>query len=107
MTPACLPVFAPGLLYLLISAHGMRGALGHISLCAAVQVAVGFPFLAFHPASYIKASFNLGRVFMHRWSVNLKFVPEVRVRPYAAIGKLVEHEEWTPNGLSSRVCTCS
>jgi alpha-1,3-mannosyltransferase len=63
-------------LYLLISAHGVKGAIAHIVLCATVQLVVGFPFLAYHPWSYIAGSFNLGRVFMHRWSVNLKFLPE-------------------------------
>ena len=33
-------VFAPPLLYLLICAHGVRGAVSHIALCAVVQVSV-------------------------------------------------------------------
>jgi len=71
-----LLLFAPGLLFLLLCAHGVRKTATLIALCALVQVAVGAPFLCTHPASYIKGAFDLSRVFLHRWSVNLKFLPE-------------------------------
>jgi hypothetical protein len=31
----------------------------------------------FYPFEYISKAFNLGRVFIHLWSVNVKFVPEL------------------------------
>ena len=40
------------------------------------QVAVAAPFLAAHPGPYLRGSFDLGRVFMRRWSVNLNWLPE-------------------------------
>lgn len=102
-TPRKHTVFAPGLLYLLISALGVKGAIGHIVLCAAVQLAVGFPFLAYHPMSYIAGSFNLGRVFMHRWSVNLKFLPEVRAPKAPTSAASPAHRAISARTISSTV----
>ena len=43
---------------------------------ALVQILLGLPFLVSHPVAYISRAFNLGRVFIHFWSVNFKFIPE-------------------------------
>ncbi|KAG6415314.1 hypothetical protein SASPL_122721 [Salvia splendens] len=43
---------------------------------AIVQILLGLPFLISHPVAYFSRAFNLGRVFVHFWSVNFKFVPE-------------------------------
>lgn len=69
-------LFAPGLLLLLLQAHGVVGAALHIAVCAIVQLLIGLPFLAAHPVAYIRSAFNLGRVFMFQWTVNWKFLEE-------------------------------
>ena len=43
---------------------------------AALQGALAAPFLAAAPMSYASKAFELSRVFLHRWTVNLKFLPE-------------------------------
>ncbi|EKX45756.1 hypothetical protein GUITHDRAFT_108213 [Guillardia theta CCMP2712] len=76
-------LFAPPLLYLLLCAHGVYGAIRHIGICALVQARPSL-FEAMtssdcrtqYPTSYISGSFNFSRVFLHRWTVNFKFVPE-------------------------------
>lgn len=40
------------------------------------QVLVGLPFLLDNPLSYISCAFDLGRVFLHEWTVNWRFLPE-------------------------------
>ncbi|KAL5135682.1 Dol-P-Man:Man(5)GlcNAc(2)-PP-Dol alpha-1,3-mannosyltransferase [Glycine soja] len=40
------------------------------------QILLGLPFLVSYPVTYISRAFNLGRVFIHFWSVNFKFIPE-------------------------------
>ena len=40
------------------------------------QVALGAPFLATHPREYVSRSFDFGRRFEQRWSVNLQFLTE-------------------------------
>lgn len=57
-----------------------------------LQLLVGLPFLLAHPISYISRAFNLGRVFIHFWSVNFKFVPEpIFVSKSFAVSLLVAH----------------
>ncbi|KAL5155699.1 Dol-P-Man:Man(5)GlcNAc(2)-PP-Dol alpha-1,3-mannosyltransferase [Glycine soja] len=40
------------------------------------RILLGLPFLVSYPVAYISRAFNLGRVFIHFWSVNFKFIPE-------------------------------
>ena len=47
-----------------------------VAWCGALQVALGAPFLAANAAGYLERSFELGRVFMFKWTVNWKFLPE-------------------------------
>lgn len=41
-----------------------------------MQLIIGFPFLATFPVEYLKGSFDIGRVFLFKWTVNWRFVPE-------------------------------
>lgn len=70
-------LFAPGLLLLLLQRNGsLRGTIGHLSICASVQLLLGWPFLSTYPVSYIKKAFEFDRVFFYKWTVNWKFLPE-------------------------------
>ncbi|XP_078010795.1 dol-P-Man:Man(5)GlcNAc(2)-PP-Dol alpha-1,3-mannosyltransferase isoform X3 [Phascolarctos cinereus] len=69
-------LFAPGLLFLLLSQFGLRGALPKLGICALLQVVLGLPFLLENPAGYLSRSFDLGRQFLFRWTVNWRFLPE-------------------------------
>ncbi|XP_042524648.1 dol-P-Man:Man(5)GlcNAc(2)-PP-Dol alpha-1,3-mannosyltransferase isoform X3 [Dipodomys spectabilis] len=69
-------LFAPGLLFLLLTQFGFRGALPKLSICAALQVVLGLPFLLENPIGYLSRSFDLGRQFLFRWTVNWRFLPE-------------------------------
>jgi alpha-1,3-mannosyltransferase len=69
-------LWAPGLLLLYIMGTGLFGTVQCLAICAFVQLAVGYPFLSTFPLEYISNSFNLGRVFMYKWTVNFKFLPE-------------------------------
>ena len=69
-------LMAPPLLLLLLKSGGARTAAEAIGVAAAFQLAVGAPFLAVAPWAYVRKSFELSRVFMWKWSVNLKFLPE-------------------------------
>ncbi|KAF8793479.1 Dol-P-Man:Man(5)GlcNAc(2)-PP-Dol like protein [Argiope bruennichi] len=69
-------LFAPGLLFILLHSIGIKETTYCLSLCGLVQVLVGFPFLLANPVSYISRSFDLGRIFLHQWTVNWRFLPE-------------------------------
>lgn len=67
---------APGLLVLLLESHGLLGAIPKLSICALVQITLAVPFLAANPVGYLTRSFNLGRQFFFKWTVNWRFLPE-------------------------------
>ncbi len=73
-------LFAPGLLLLLLQcSSNWLGTVGYLSICAAVQLILGAPFLLTYPVSYIRKAFEFDRVFFFKWTVNWKvrksFVP--------------------------------
>eukprot|EP01034_Spumella_vulgaris_P043042 gene43042-53414_t len=67
---------APGILLVLLMATGYTETLICLSICAGLQLVVGYPFLSTYPVQYLTKSFELGRVFMHKWTVNFKFLSE-------------------------------
>ncbi|KAG9444797.1 hypothetical protein H6P81_016137 [Aristolochia fimbriata] len=85
-------LYAPSLLLLMLKGMRIGGVVSAILAAASVQIFLAFPFLLSHPVSYISRAFNLGRVFIHFWSVNFKFVPEeIFVSKNFAILLLVLH----------------
>ena len=85
-------LFAPALWMLMIVDIGMYGSLSCIFICALVQLLAGAPFLANNFWGYIGRSFEMGRVFTFKWSVNYKFLPEnIFVSKQFAIGLLCFH----------------
>ncbi|CAL0308486.1 unnamed protein product [Lupinus luteus] len=69
-------LYAPPLLLLMLKAIDISGVLLALGGAALVQIFLGLPFLVSYPVAYISRAFNLGRVFVHFWSVNFKFIPE-------------------------------
>lgn len=67
---------APGVLLVLLLGTGLQETVVCLSICAVVQLILGYPFLSTYPVSYLSRSFDLGRVFMYKWTVNFKFLPE-------------------------------
>lgn len=85
-------LYAPPLLLLMVKAMDIVGVISALAGAALVQILIGLPFILSHPASYISKAFNLGRVFIHFWSVNFKFVPEdIFVSKAFALSLLVAH----------------
>ncbi|XP_061152018.1 dol-P-Man:Man(5)GlcNAc(2)-PP-Dol alpha-1,3-mannosyltransferase [Syngnathus typhle] len=69
-------LFAPGLLFLLLSEFGLIKTIPKLGLCAAIQLLLGLPFLLENPVGYLTRAFDLGRQFMFKWTVNWRFLPE-------------------------------
>jgi len=42
----------------------------------AVQLALGAPFILTNPMGYFNRAFDFGRIFLHQWTVNWRFLPE-------------------------------
>lgn len=85
-------LFAPALLLFYITNLGYVKTAIQLFVCAAVQVILGAPFLLTYPQEYIKNSFNLGRIFEHKWTVNYRFLDRDTFEDkYFHIGLLVVH----------------
>lgn len=85
-------LFAPALLIAYLCILGTFKTLIHLFICASVQLILGLPFLLENPLAYIKGSFDLGRVFEFKWTVNWRFLPEdVFVHPYFHVSLLFLH----------------
>jgi len=66
----------PGMLLLLVRGLPLFQQIHSLFDFVLIQVLIALPFLAEHSASYFGKAFEFSRVFVHHWSVNLKFVPE-------------------------------
>nr|XP_033814195.1 dol-P-Man:Man(5)GlcNAc(2)-PP-Dol alpha-1,3-mannosyltransferase isoform X1 [Geotrypetes seraphini] len=69
-------LFAPGLLFLMLSQFGLLRTIPKLSICALLQLLLGLPFLIENPAGYLMRAFDLGRQFLFKWTVNWRFLPE-------------------------------
>uniref|UniRef100_A0A672FC12 Dol-P-Man:Man(5)GlcNAc(2)-PP-Dol alpha-1,3-mannosyltransferase n=1 Tax=Salarias fasciatus TaxID=181472 RepID=A0A672FC12_SALFA len=69
-------LFAPGLLFLLLTEFGLIRTIPKLLLCAGIQLLLGLPFLLDNPIGYVSRAFDLGRQFMFKWTVNWRFLPE-------------------------------
>ncbi|KAL1401226.1 hypothetical protein pipiens_006777 [Culex pipiens pipiens] len=67
-------LFAPAILLLFITNLGYFKTLIQLTICGAIQLVLGAPFLLTHPWEYLKGSFDLGRIFEHKWTVNYRFL---------------------------------
>ncbi|KAL4377148.1 hypothetical protein GQ457_02G002720 [Hibiscus cannabinus] len=85
-------LFAPSLFILMLKAMNISGVISALAGAALVQIVLGLPFLVSYPVEYISRAFNLGRIFIHFWSVNFKFVSEpIFVSKEFAISLLIAH----------------
>ena len=69
-------LYLPGLIVLLVKSHGIFAVVYHLSVIFAVQVAIAIQFLQHNPKAYLSNAFELSRVFLYKWTVNWRFIPE-------------------------------
>ena len=83
---------APALLFAYLATQGMLGTIKQLSICASLQLLLGAPFLLENPLHYLKGAFDLGRIFLHQWTVNWRFLPEwIFIHPGFHLGLLTLH----------------
>lgn len=84
--------FAPAIFLFYLVNLGVRRTILQLSICAAIQLILGAPFLLTHPIEYLRGSFDFGRVFEHKWTVNYRFLPvEIFVHKYFHVALLIVH----------------
>lgn len=67
-------LYAPCLLIAFLTNLSYFDTIKNLCICAFVQLILGLPFLYGNFWAYIKGSFDLGRVFEHKWTVNYRFL---------------------------------
>lgn len=96
-------LYSPGILLCLLLSTGIYETFICLTICAVWQLVLGYPFLSTYPIEYLKNSFDIGRVFMFKWTVNFKFLPEeifvskplsVGLLLLTVISKLSDTHEW-------------
>lgn len=55
---------------------GLLTTIGHVATIFALQCLIGLPFLQEYPWEYLAGAFDFSRVFLYKWTVNWRFVPE-------------------------------
>lgn len=85
-------LFAPAILMFYIVYLGYVKTIIQLMVCGLVQVLLGVPFLITYPIEYIKGSFDIGRVFEHKWTVNYRFLSRhLFEHKYFHFGLLILH----------------
>ena len=69
-------LMAPGLFCIMLMNFAVSEWIGLLTICASIQLILGFPFLTTYPVQYITKAFELSRVFTYTWTVNFRFLPE-------------------------------
>ena len=69
-------LYLPGLLVILFKSRGLSNTLRHVGTIILSQVLIALPFLLTNWKSYLAYAFDLSRVFLYKWTVNWRMVPE-------------------------------
>lgn len=85
-------LYLPGIMVVTCKESGLLATIGHVATIFALQGFLGFPFLRAYPLEYLAGAFDFSRVFLYKWTVNWRFVPEdiFLSKPFAK-GLLVIH----------------
>ncbi|KAF8522184.1 mannosyltransferase [Hysterangium stoloniferum] len=69
-------LYLPGLLVVLFKRHGLFHTLRHCAVIAVSQGLIALPFISTYPRSYFASAFEFSRIFLYKWTVNWRFIPE-------------------------------
>jgi len=85
-------LYLPGLLVILFKRKGLFRTVVYMVVLVMTQLFFAVPFLMEDAWAYAHSAFNLGRVFLYKWTVNWRFIEEdVFLSSQFAITLLVGH----------------
>lgn len=85
-------LFAPALLAAYLIILGLKKTILQLLICASIQIILASPFLLVNFIGYLQRSFDLGRIFEHKWTVNYRFLDkQMFENRYFHIGLLILH----------------
>jgi len=68
-------LMAPPVLALVLQVSDVWELTEAVLIGVGLQAVLALPFITTHPVSYLTGAFEFSRVFQHKWTVNLKFLP--------------------------------
>lgn len=69
-------LFAPAYALIFYEDIGLLKSIKNALIALSIQILLAGPFLLKDPLAYFKRSFNFGRIFLHQWTVNWRFLDE-------------------------------
>lgn len=69
-------LYLPGIMVVTCREKGLLTTIGHVAVIVALQGLIGLPFLREYPWEYLAGAFDFSRMFLYKWTVNWRFVPE-------------------------------
>lgn len=85
-------LYLPAFLVVLVKQRGLATTIRLCFTILSVQGLLACPFLLEHPLPYLKNAFDLGRIFLYKWTVNWRFLGEDKfLDPMFARALLVGH----------------
>lgn len=85
-------LYLPGIMVVTCRGGGLLATIGHVATIFVLQGFLGLPFLREYPWEYLAGAFDFSRVFLYKWTVNWRFVPEdIFLGKLFAKGLLVLH----------------
>lgn len=69
-------LFAPGYALIFYEELGLIKSIKHAGIALGTQILLALPFLCRDPLGYLQRAFDFGRVFLHQWTVNWRFMDE-------------------------------
>ncbi|KAF9264774.1 glycosyltransferase family 58 protein [Marasmius fiardii PR-910] len=85
-------LYLPGVVVILVKRNGLLYTIRKLATITGIQVMLAFPFIQENWQSYLQSAFDLSRVFLYKWTVNWRMVPEtVFLHPGWAKALLVGH----------------
>jgi alpha-1,3-mannosyltransferase len=69
-------LYLPGLLVIVFLGQGLKSTLDKLMILLATQILFAMPFLREDAWAYLHSAFDLGRVFLYKWTVNWRLLDE-------------------------------
>lgn len=69
-------LFAPAYALIYYENLGLLRSIKYASVALITQLLLASPFLLHDPYAYFSRAFNFGRIFLHQWTVNWRFIDE-------------------------------
>ncbi|KAG7092366.1 hypothetical protein E1B28_008725 [Marasmius oreades] len=69
-------LYLPGVIVILVKRKGLIYTIRKLVTIAGIQAAIALPFMQENWRAYLRSAFDLSRVFLYKWTVNWRMIPE-------------------------------